>query len=129
MPWDMGLLAGVLLLLMYYSLLVRLRPLPWILARIKSGRAKKQGDQDELAKIWRASGFFLRKFFRTDKPCLRRSLVLYHWCCQRGIEARVIVAVKKEDGELKGHSWLEVGGFPYREDVDELRQYVSVMEG
>jgi hypothetical protein len=129
LPQDLGLLGFVFVLLLYYSLLVRLRPLPWILAKISSRSGTMRGDREVLDKIWRGSGFLLKRFFLTDKPCLRRTLVLYRWCRQNGIEARVVVGVRKEDKGIKGHSWLLVDGRPYREDEKELKQYVSVMEG
>lgn len=132
MPRDLGLLTLVLLLLFYYTLLLRLRPVPGILERMKNGRQKRwcsEQDMVELEKIWRGSSFFLWKVFGTDKPCLRRTLVLYRWCAWRNLDAGVVIGVKKEDSKLAGHSWLVLEGRPYKENEEELNQYVSVMKG
>jgi hypothetical protein len=132
LPRDLGIVVSVLVLLCYYTFLLRLRPLPVILERIRSGGPKRScTDKDlaELEKVWRGGSYFLRKLFGTDKPCLRRTLVLYRWCARRRLEAGAVIGVKKEGGELAGHSWLLLEGRPFKENEEELRQYVSVLEG
>ncbi len=135
LPADLYLLAGILSQLVYYSLLIHCQPMPRILKNIKkAGKREERGlpgpdDLVLLDKIWRGCGFFLLKFIRTERPCLRRSLILYRYCCRHGIDARVIIGVRKQGQVLKGHSWILINGSPYREPENELLQYTPIMEG
>ena len=83
----------------------------------------------ELEKIWKACNFFLIRGLRTYKPCLRRTLVLYDWCCRKGFEAEVMIGVYKQDSALKGHSWLILEGVPFREETEELEKYTVMLKG
>jgi hypothetical protein len=80
-------------------------------------------------KMWRGCNFFLYRILRTKKPCLRRTLVMYRWCCRHGVNAHAVVGVYREDKSLKGHSWLLVDGIPYRENEEELKKYTPMLEG
>ncbi len=47
--------------------------------------------------------------------CLRRSLVLQHLLRRREIAAALRIGVRREDGMLQAHAWVEVGGVPIDE--------------
>ena len=56
--------------------------------------------------------------------CLPRSLTLW-WLLQRqGIEADIHVGVKKEDGELKAHAWVECQGTILGDTSDVRRRFI-----
>lgn len=80
-------------------------------------------------KIYRGVTFWMTRVVRSTRPCLRRSLVLYHWCALQGVNARVVVGVKKDGSDLKGHGWLSLGGQPYHEEAELLEQYTVFIEG
>jgi hypothetical protein len=42
--------------------------------------------------------------------CLHRSLVLHHWLNQDGIPSQLQIGVRKDDGILKAHAWVEMDG-------------------
>ena len=44
------------------------------------------------------------------RMCLKRSLVLYRFLRLEKCPARFLVGVRKEEGKLVGHSWIEVDG-------------------
>lgn len=41
--------------------------------------------------------------------CLHRSLALHRWLRQQGLPSELRIGVRKEDGELKAHAWVELG--------------------
>jgi|SRR5689334_15314043 hypothetical protein len=45
----------------------------------------------------------------TDAQCLPRALAAHAMLRRRGIASRVCLAVAREDCELTGHAWVEVG--------------------
>lgn len=136
LPQDVPLIIGALLQLIYYEIMIHSRPLPNILAEI---RALGDGGSSsilsaevivKLDKLWRACGFWMSRLLKNPRPCLRRSLVLYHWCRKNGLDSKVVVGVDKNGDELKGHAWLCVYGHVYREDADSLaKEYTIMLEG
>ena len=135
LPQDAPLIIGALLGLLYYEIMIHWRPLPKVLAEIH-----KRGDGEsspllppevmvKLDKLWRACGFWMIRLLRNQRPCLRRGLVLYHWCRKHGVESKLVVGVGKDGDVLKGHAWLYVYGHVYREDpVILAREYVVMLE-
>lgn len=132
-PKDAGLLAGLFFLLAYYMTVIQFIPVPHILGGIsktkKDGRKITAQDMIMLDKMWRGCGFLLKRVFLTDKPCLRRTLVLYRWCRGQGLDARAVIGVCKEDMGIKGHSWLLIEGKPFNEEEAELEKFVPMLEG
>jgi len=47
--------------------------------------------------------------------CLRRALVLQRLLGRRGIQAELRFGVRKEEGDLEAHAWLEHAGRPLSE--------------
>ncbi|MEI6157936.1 MAG: lasso peptide biosynthesis B2 protein [Atribacterota bacterium] len=80
-----------------------------------------------LENIWRECTFILRTLLRSPKPCLRRSLVLYHWCCMNGIDAQLVIGVKKVSSRPVSHAWIILQGHPLHEDEGELSSYTPFL--
>ena len=140
LPRDLGLLARSFFLLAWYSFRLRYLPYRDILEGIagleqpekdKRRPAGAPGDpgREALDKTWRALNFYLRRIYRSERPCLRRTLVLYHCCRRLGLEARAVVGVCKENGELLSHAWLLLEGVPFREAPGMLARYTPILEG
>jgi len=55
--------------------------------------------------------------------CLRRSLVLQRMLGRRSIPAELRLGVRKEEGQLKAHAWLEYQGQPVGEAEDLEEKY------
>lgn len=81
-----------------------------------------------LDKIWRGTSFLLCHILRTDKPCLRRTLVLYHWFCGFDRDLKAFVGVCKEGNIIRSHAWLSIDGVPFRENHEELEKYSPMVE-
>lgn len=136
LPQDVPLIAGALLRLIYYEMMIHRKPLPNILAGIRemdndiSFSPLPEEAMVTLDKLWRACGFWMARLLRNPRPCLRRSLVLYRWCRKHGIDSKLFVGVGKDGDMLKGHAWLHVYGQVYREDPVSLEsEYTVMLEG
>jgi hypothetical protein len=136
LPQDVPLIIGVLLWLVYYETAIHWKPLPKILEEIRKlgNKNRRSSLTDEataqMDKIWRACGFWMLRLSWDPGPCLRRSLVLYRWCRENGLECKLFVGVGKDGDLLKGHAWLSVCGKVYREDpVGLAKEYVVMLEG
>jgi hypothetical protein len=42
--------------------------------------------------------------------CLHRSLVLHHWLRRERMPSDLRIGVRKDNGTLKAHAWVELGG-------------------
>jgi len=131
-----GLISGALCGLLYYEMMLHRRPLPIILAEIRglgdggSSTVSPAEAMVKLDKLWRACGFWMMRLLRNPRPCLRRGLVMYHWCRKNGLDSKLVVGVGKDGDVLKGHAWLYVNGHVYREDPVLLaREYTVMLEG
>ena len=51
--------------------------------------------------------------------CLRRSLVLWWLLRRAGLDAELRIGVRKQDGQLEAHAWVELGGRPLEVWADE----------
>lgn len=76
--------------------------------------------------------FFDLTYF--PRPCLRRSLALYHVLTNLGYPAVIHFGVHKTGGELQGHSWITVQGKLVAEAdpsaiYREVYSYSSSMKG
>lgn len=133
LPQDLPLIAWAFLRLVYYEIIIHQKPLPGILLQIReleaSSSPPSEAVMSKLDKLWRACSFWMARVFRSPRPCLRRALVLHHWCRKHGVESRVFVGVGKDGDILKGHAWLSVYGRIYREDPLLLaKEYVVMLE-
>jgi hypothetical protein len=135
-PGDLFLITSVLLNLLYFSILLMFHPIRKLLKtyeNAESGTGKtyqiSESDLASLNKIYRAAGFFLKHLWRTDRPCLRRTLILHNWCKNKGIPSLVIIGVRKTDDDLESHAWLELAGKPFRESPDLFRPYAPIWQG
>jgi hypothetical protein len=119
------------LLVMEYA--IRRRALPAIVADIRRDSMSlptpdAAAELLMMDKIWRGCGFWLRWLFFGNRPCLRRSLVLFRWRLRHGLPAKLLVGVDRQEGDLKGHAWLEIAGEAFREDETRLKDYVVMLE-
>lgn len=135
-PSDLPLLTSVFFLIPYYFVLIRISSIPEITASLDRKRPQGQnekvvGESEEavLDKICRAANYYLIRLWRSKRPCLKRTLILYRWCCQNGFASRIVVGVKKNEHELLSHAWLELSGKPYRESPQICQEYTPILEG
>jgi hypothetical protein len=64
-----------------------------------------------------ATSWATRIFGPRINPCVPRSLVLLRTLSQEGFAASFVSGVRKVNGKLEGHAWVEVDGLPLESDM------------
>ena len=62
----------------------------------------------------------------TTHPCLPRAVALYGEARALGFEPRLVLGVRKADGRVESHAWLELEGAPLLEDPETPARYEVV---
>jgi hypothetical protein len=57
--------------------------------------------------------------------CLVRSLTLWALLLQSRLESEILVGLRKRDGKIEGHAWVEYGGHPINEDPGVIGTYTE----
>lgn len=135
LPQDLKMLVRIIYLTFFFTFLLKRKAFWKILERFPR-RFQEQNmepvhDQQDyilLDKVWRGATFMLCHVLRTKKPCLRRTLILYHWFCNSSLGIKASVGICKEGNILKSHAWLIVNGVPFRENLKELDKYSPILE-
>jgi hypothetical protein len=60
--------------------------------------------------------------------CLQRSVVLHYWLRKEGLPSQLRVGVRKEDGELKAHAWVELQGQVIDESPTAVAAFTPLTE-
>jgi Transglutaminase-like superfamily len=68
-----------------------------------------------------------RSLFGIRATCLLRSLVLYRFLRESGVDVRLHLGVSSEKGTLSGHAWLTRNGHPWLESSDPGDRFVEVI--
>jgi hypothetical protein len=59
--------------------------------------------------------------------CLERSLLSYRFLTEAGADAKLIIAVRREDDSFQWHSWVTRDGQPVHERAESLKTYIPVV--
>lgn len=104
-------------------------PVPRVAAllRFVPGKPSPALAPARLAELVEAAG---RHHYRR-MTCLTRSLALQALLRRQGVEADLRIGVRREDGRLQAHAWVEHAGVPLgeREGVDRTFLPLGVAEG
>lgn len=123
---DVGLFLHILLLWICLPVLLWL-PLHRVLRlltprRQLTPRNSAASDSQRQKVIRFANYWFSRKSIAARNTCLKRSLILYYFLNRGGAAVKICLGVKKENGRLTGHSWLEGAGWT----ADRLPEFVVI---
>jgi hypothetical protein len=84
---------------------------------VESARRQTTSAPDAVgAEHFRRAGEYTRwlevasRYHPVRARCLHRSLALHRWLLQDGLPSELRIGVRKEDGELKAHAWVELAG-------------------
>ena len=110
---DIFILAKVFYLTLILSVELYTKPLPTLLKaltpppsfRLKNWDISKVVKWLDFFSIWGIPPF--------RESCLKRSLILYKFLREKGIDVKINIGVKKEVKEVRGHAWLTLNGKPY----------------
>ena len=59
-------------------------------------------------------------------PCLTRAIALARILGERGVKADVRLGVRRIDGRLDAHAWVELDGRPVNDDEAHVRRYARL---
>lgn len=101
--------------------------------RLLAGRppaagARQEMDAKELERLVFLIGVAARAGF-TRHTCLPRSLVLQRFLIHRGVPAVLRIGVRRENGQIAGHAWVEVAGQPVGEAEDVEARFAPLLNG
>ena len=99
------------------SLLLRMVSLPGLMRILMPKQISRR--KWPSSKIVNFASFWLgreRAFYQ--RSCLKRSLVLFRYLNMQSDPAQFIIGVRKEGGELRGHSWIMIQDKPLFDDED-----------
>lgn len=82
--------------------------------------SSETGGSSEVARVGPEQLFRARQYFRWVEVasrrhilrtrCLHRSLVLHRWLLRDGLPSQLRIGVRKDDGSLRAHAWVELDG-------------------
>ena len=131
-PEDIPIFTRIFFSYIFYSIKAKKVPADKIVSKIKLIRIKdkKKSNQKSLillGKVYKISSF-AAKVFKNDKPCLVRSFILLKEAIKLNQKVKMIIGVKKTDGDLDGHSWICIDGEPLVEKREALLEYTVMKE-
>ena len=94
----------------------------------KSKKYSKQKQISYFVKIYKLASFFTAKFFKSNKPCLIRSLIIFNEAKKSNHNVRMVIGVKKNNEDLEGHSWIVLEGSILLESAQDLSEYTIMKE-
>jgi hypothetical protein len=98
-------------------------------ARVSRGAAPLgQADPKQLA-VGRRYARYLElvsrpRFMRAH--CLQRSLALQRWLRARGWASELRIGVRRHEGTIKAHAWIEMDGFVINDDARSVRAFTAL---
>ena len=122
---DLGRLAHIGGLLVAFEVLKRGSSLPRLLRTFERAPRTSAVPAAEVERtVWLTQGV-LRRCYRRDF-CLPQSLVLFHLLSGWGLPVRIHFGVRKQDGAVAGHAWLDLDGEPFCEPHDPRLLYHTI---
>lgn len=120
---DLGRLAHIGGLLVAFEVVKRRSSLPQLLRTFECApRASAAVTAAEMERtVWLTQGLLRRCYHRNF--CLPQSLVLFHVLSGWGLPVRIHFGVRKQDGVVAGHAWLDLDGEPFCEPHDPRLLY------
>lgn len=112
---DIFLFARVSYLFFILSIITYTKPLPEILKSWTPCEPLKLREWD-ISKIVKYLDLFFKlrvPFFNRRGTCLKRSLILYKFLREKGVEVRINIGVKGDSEKIYGHAWLTLDGKLY----------------
>lgn len=83
------------------------------------------------AELWRAAWYahWLERashYHFARARCLHRSLALHQWLHQQRLPSELRIGVRKEEGVLKAHAWVELGGHVVNEPPSSVAAFTPL---
>ena len=114
LPWMTGLVASI-------EVLQRRKSLPELVAFYNSEPSVPKRSIS-VRRIVDLSRMLLDRIYGTDY-CMKQSLILFYFLRRWNYPVELYFGVKKKDGKLDGHAWVELWGHPLVERYDPHAVY------
>jgi len=111
------------LLVTALPVMTKLLSLPKLMEVLTPGKRKETFVQEEIDLIIKITDLILnQRFFIFYPTCLKKSLVLYHFFNNHGLNVAMNFGIKKdkESDKLEGHGWLTLDNKPFLENYNPL---------
>ena len=132
-PKDISLIFLTIIKLIKFYFISKRRSTKDLIDYLKKAKQSKQIDNEKfilrLTKIHKLSSYIMSNIIRYKKPCLIRSAILYEQCRLYGVKVELVIAVKKHEKDLEGHSWIKIFSKPFLENEKELEKYSIMLKG
>jgi hypothetical protein len=106
--------------------LKRRRPLPRLVSSMWDGEESQPRPDREARIAELAIIVFRSQHSQRFGNCLDRSLVLYRYLSAVGADPELLIGVKRAEGNVEGHAWVEVRGRPVEEPPEVLDSLARV---
>jgi hypothetical protein len=126
--YDRGLIVEIVCVTLFTFAGIRLAGAPrtqrWLRkwAERHKGQAATGGAEPVLTRVARAQRT-VRRVSGLDGTCLVRSLSLWALLLKRGLTADIRIGVRKNNGKIEGHAWVEYERIPVNELADVALSY------
>jgi hypothetical protein len=121
---EIGLLLQVLAVLTMVRLLLPCVKLRTLLRWLEALPVRGRGDEGTLSEASRYADALLWRIPGTrQRPCLVRSLTLYHFARRWDLPVQLHCGARRVGGALQGHAWLSLSGVPLMERGDPEASY------
>jgi hypothetical protein len=126
---DLLLVARAWLALFWADICVGLLPYPWWRGRLVRAASGVPGSTVPPDKaFFQAFGIALRNHLHAMN-CLRRSLALHRLLARRGVASRLVIGVRRTEGGLEAHAWIESAGRVLGDRPDVAALYTPLPPG
>jgi hypothetical protein len=126
-----ALVREALLLPLLISMSFRLKGVPWTQAELRRwatqgatgstpATSSEAADWIALAQLGQRS---VRRAAGVGGNCLVRSLTLWTMLLRRGVVTDLRVGVRRREGKIEAHAWLEFAGMPVNENQENVDSY------
>jgi hypothetical protein len=111
---DRRLLCRAFVALSAVDLSLRTRGFQGLLDRAQSAHTaiERRLTPDEVARAYQYARWLeaASRIHIVPAHCLHRSLALHSWLLKDGLPSTLRIGVRKADGDLRAHAWVELGG-------------------
>lgn len=116
-PGEIAAILRMACLVLALPVLQRTLSLPQLMKLLDSSRRTKPTG-DPTRRLYLARGLLDRNIGPFRPKCYTQSLILFRDLRRLGHDVTVRFAISEKDGELDGHSWIELDGVPFGEEQD-----------
>jgi len=95
----------------------------WLRRCARVGASLEPGDAVRAVREARRAQQIVRRSTGMGGSCLVRSLSLWTMLLRRGLTTEIRVGLRRREGKIEGHAWIEYRGVPINEDEKIVQTY------